>query len=150
MGTLLDFRVVVIDDRPTFARKERFPTAHQVIAGGFEKSLQNFPIDGNTYIVIITRGHRHDLECLRQVLDSPAAYIGMIGSRRRVRGVFRLLEEEGYSLEKIARLHAPIGLDIGAQTPAEIALAIMGEIIKVRRGGNGRSLSQIRAPRPEG
>jgi len=143
MGAMLDFRVVVIDDRPTFANPERFPQADQVIAGGFEKTLREFSIDKETYIAIITRGHKHDMECLRQVLDSPAAYIGMIGSRRRVKGVFKLLKEEGYSEESVARVHAPVGLDIGAQTPAEIALAIMGEIIRVRRGGSGRPLSQI-------
>jgi len=114
-----------------------------VIAGGFEKTLRDFPLDKETYIVIITRGHQHDMECLRQVIYSPAAYIGMIGSRRRVKGVFELLKDEGYPEESIARIHAPVGLDIGAQTPAEIALAIMGEIIRIRRGGNGRSLSQI-------
>lgn len=143
MGALLDFRVVVVDDRPTFANSERFPQADQVIAGGFEKTLSDFPIDKETYIVIITRGHAHDMECLHQVLGSPAAYIGMIGSRRRIKGVFQLLREEGYSEEEIARVHAPIGLDIGAQTPAEIALAIMGEIIRIKRGGSGRSMSQM-------
>jgi len=143
MGAMLDFRVVVIDDRPTFANQERFPQADQVIAGGFEKTLRDFPTNEETYIVIITRGHKHDTECLRQVLDSPAAYIGMIGSRRRVKGVFKLLKDEGYPEESIARIHAPVGLDIGAQTPAEIALAIMGEIIRVRRGGSGKSLGQM-------
>jgi len=143
MGALLDFRVVVIDDRPTFANPERFPQADQVIAGGFTKTLRDFPIDKETHIVIITRGHQHDMESLRQVIYSPAAYIGMIGSRRRVKGVFKLLKDEGYSEESIARVHAPIGLEIGAKTPAEIALAIMGEIIRVRRGGSGQSLSQI-------
>jgi xanthine dehydrogenase accessory factor len=143
MGAMLDFRVVLIDDRPTFANEERFPQADQVIAGGFEQTLRDLPIDKETYSVIITRGHAHDMECLRQVLRSPAAYIGMIGSRRRVKGVFKLLQEEGYSEESIARIHAPIGLDLGAQTPAEIALAIMGEITRVRRGGSGKSLSQV-------
>ena len=142
MGAMLDFRVVVVDDRPTFANPKRFPQADQVIAGGFEKTLRDLPIDKETYIVIITRGHRHDTECLRQVLDSSGAYIGMVGSRRRVKGVFKLLKEEGYPEESIARVHAPVGLDIGAQTPAEIALAIMGEIIRVGRGGSGRPLSQ--------
>lgn len=143
MSAMLDFQVVVIDDRPTFANQERFPQADQVIAGGFEKTLREFPIDKETYIVIITRGHAHDMECLRQVLGSPAAYIGMIGSRRRVKGVFKLLKEEGYSEESIARIHAPIGLDIGAKTPAEIALAIMGEVIRIKRGGSGQSLSEM-------
>ncbi len=143
MSAMLDFRVVVIDDRPTLTNPERFPRADQVIAGSFEKTLRDFPIDKETYIVIITRGHKHDTECLRQVLDSSAAYIGMIGSRRRVKGVFKLLKDEGYSEESITRVHAPVGLDIGAQTPAEIALAIIGEIIRMRRGGSGRSLSEM-------
>jgi xanthine dehydrogenase accessory factor len=114
-----------------------------VIAGEFTKTLREFPIDKDTHIVIITRGHQHDVESLRQVIYSRAAYIGMIGSRRRVKGVFKLLKEEGYSEESIARVHAPIGLEIGAKTPAEIALAIMGEIIRIKRGGSGRSLCKV-------
>jgi xanthine dehydrogenase accessory factor len=142
LGTMLGFRVVVLDDRPHFANRERFPGADEVLAADFGETLSSYPIDDQTYIAIMTRGHTHDMECLLQVIGSPAAYIGMIGSRRRVKGVFELLKEQGCSEEATARIHAPIGLDIGAETPEEIALSVMGEIVKARRGGSGSSLSR--------
>lgn len=150
MAKMLDFRVIVIDDRPTFVNPARFPTADQLICDHFDKALRSLSIDPDTYIVIITRGHQHDVTCLRAVIRSPAGYIGMIGSRRRVRGVFELLEqEEGIPRELLERVHAPIGLDIGAKTPAEIALSILAEIVKVYRGGQAVSLSQyLRGQRP--
>ncbi len=151
MAKMLDFRVIVIDDRPSFVNPERFPTADRLICDHFEQALRDLPIDPDTYIVIITRGHQHDVTCLRAVLGSPAAYIGMIGSRRRVRGVFELLEqEEGVPRDLLDRVHAPIGLDIGAKTPAEIALSILAEVVKVYRGGQAASLSQyVRGRRSE-
>jgi len=134
MAALLDFRVVVLDDRPSFANQARFPMADQVICGLFEPTLRQFPIDGDTYVVIITRGHQHDVECLLAVLDTPAAYIGMIGSRRRVRGVFELLERErGIEPARLRRVRSPIGLAIGAVTPAEIAVSILAEVVAVYR-----------------
>ncbi len=141
LGTMMGFRVVVLDDRPDFANRERFPEADEVIAADFGEAFSSYPIDDQTYIAIMTRGHSHDMECLLQVIQSPAGYIGMIGSRRRVRGVFDLVKAEGYTGEGLARVHAPIGLDIGAQTPEEIALSVMAEVMKARRGGSGRSLS---------
>jgi xanthine dehydrogenase accessory factor len=148
LGKLLGFRVVVVDDRPAFANPVRFPEADQVIADYFRPAMQRFPIDPFTYIVLVTRGHQHDVDCLLEVLDSPAAYIGMIGSKRRVRAVFQLLaEEQGIPPEKFDRVYSPIGLDIGAETPEEIAVAIAAEIVKVRRGGNGLSLSDERRGR---
>jgi len=141
LGTMLGFRVVVLDDRPAFANRERFPEADEVLAGDFGETLSTYPVDDQTYIAIMTRGHSHDMECLLQTIESPAAYIGMIGSRRRVRGVFDLVKEEGVDEELLARVHAPIGLDIGAQTPEEIALSVMAEVAKARRGGTGHSLS---------
>ncbi|MDH7485446.1 MAG: XdhC family protein [Anaerolineae bacterium] len=142
MGRLCDFTVTVLDDRPQFANRQRFPQAEQVIAGPLAETLRGLPLDGDTYVVLITRGHQHDVECLLEILDAPLAYLGMIGSRRRVRGVFELLEKErGIPPEKLRRVYAPIGLDIGARTPAEIALAIMAEVIKVTRGGRAPSLS---------
>lgn len=147
MGKLLDFEVVVLDDRASFANRERFPEADRVIAAGFEATLRDFPITSNTYIVLITRGHQHDVESLREVIDSPAAYIGMIGSRRRVWAVFKLLHQEGMPVEKLRRLYAPIGLDIGAQTPAEIATSIISEVVKVHRGGGVESISDRLRPR---
>ena len=145
LGKMCDFDVVVLDDRASFANKERFPMADQVIAAPFETAMQEFPLDEDTYIVLVTRGHQHDVSSLLQVLDRPSAYIGMIGSRRRVRAVFQLLEEEkGISRERFERVHSPVGLDIGSETPAEIAVSIMAEIVKVRRGGTGLSLSDER------
>lgn len=143
LGDMLAFRVVVVDDRAAFANEERFPEADEVLAADFVDTLSGYPIDDQTYIAIMTRGHSHDMECLLQVIDSPAAYIGMIGSRRRVKGVFELVKERGYSDESLARIHAPIGLDIGARTPEEIALSVMAEVVRARRGANGGSLSQL-------
>lgn len=149
LGKLIDFEVVVIDDRPQYANTKRFPQADRVIAAPFRPSLRDWPIDADTFIVLVTRGHSHDVECLLEVIDSPARYIGMIGSKRRVRAVFDLLErEQGIPREKFDRVYAPIGLDIGAETPAEIGVCIIAEIIKVYRGGRAESLSDaLRADR---
>ncbi|MBI4320923.1 MAG: XdhC family protein [Chloroflexi bacterium] len=141
MGKLLDFDVVVVDDRASFANKDRFPTADEVIVSDFESAMGSFPITADTYVVLITRGHQHDVVCLRRVVDSPAAYIGMIGSRRRVWAVFKLLHEEGMPLEKLGRVYSPIGVDLAAETPAEIALSIVAEVVRVMRGGKAPSLS---------
>lgn len=144
---ICEFTVTVLDDRPQFANRQRFPTAERVIAGPFRPELRNLrgartTFDPHTYIVLVTRGHQHDIDCLLEVLDDPVAYIGMIGSKRRVRAVFELLErEQGIPRQKLARVHAPIGLAINAQTPQEIAVSIMAEVIGVMRGearGGGR------------
>lgn len=149
LGKLIDFEVVVIDDRPQYANAERFPQADRVIAAPFRPTLRNWPIDADTFIVLVTRGHSHDVECLLEVLDSPARYIGMIGSKRRVQAVFDLLEQEqSVPREKFDRVYAPIGLDIGAESPAEIGVGIIAEIVKVYRGGRAQSLSDaLRADR---
>ncbi|MDQ7029219.1 MAG: XdhC/CoxI family protein [Ardenticatenia bacterium] len=144
MGKRCDFRVVVVDDRPQFTSRERFPTADELIVAPFDEALGHFPFDLDTYVVLVTRGHRHDVDALLHVIQHPVAYVGMIGSRRRIRGVFQLLMAQGkLTDEQAARVHAPIGLDIGAETPAEIAVAVMAEIILVRRGGTGRPLSAV-------
>lgn len=152
IGAMCDFRVTVIDDRPQYARRDRFPQAAEVIAAPMAETLREWLGQGrlgpDTYVVLVTRGHQHDIDCLLEILDAPLAYIGMIGSRRRVTAVFQLLsEEKGIPAAKFDRVHAPIGLDIGAHTPAEIAVSIMAEIIKVRRGGTGISLSEQRRRR---
>jgi xanthine dehydrogenase accessory factor len=150
LGSLCDFHVTVLDDRPQFARPDRFPTANQVLAAPLREAMRHWAqeghLDQDSCVVLVTRGHQHDVDCLVEILDAPAAYIGMIGSRRRVRAVFQLLSEEGgIPAEKFDRVHAPIGLDIGARTPAEIAVSIMAEIIKaLRGGGSGASLSDER------
>lgn len=149
LGKLIDFEVVVMDDRPQYANAERFPQADRVIAAPLRPALHNWPIDADTFVVLVTRGHSHDVECLLEVLDSPARYIGMIGSKRRVGAVFDLLEQErGIPRDKFDRVYAPIGLDIGAETPAEIGVGIIAEIIKVYRGGRAESLADaLRADR---
>ncbi len=138
---LLDFEVIVLDDRPEYANRERFPDADDIHVGPYRETLAGVPINSDTHIVLVTRGHVHDQACLEQVLDSPAAYIGMIGSKRRVRTVMRHAKEAGHDVAKLQRVYAPIGLDLGSQTPAEIAVAIMAEIINVRRGGKVASLA---------
>ena len=149
LGKLIDFDVVVLDDRPKFANKQRFPMADKVLAQPFRETLRGWPINKDTYIVLVTRGHSHDVECLLEVLDSPARYIGMIGSKRRVSAVFELLQtEQGLDPTKFEHVFSPIGLDIGAESPAEIAVAIIAEIINVHRGGRAVSLSDaLRADR---
>ncbi len=128
------FEVYVCDDRPTFANEGRFPWAAGVICDSFENAIQDLRITPYDYVVIITRGHVHDGDCLRQILPGrQPAYLGLIGSKRRVRGLFDMLEEEGYSREHMDRICTPIGLDIGSVTPEEIAIAIVAEIISYKR-----------------
>lgn len=133
MGKMLDFHVTVVDDRPDFASKSRFPHVDQLLCLDFVKAIQAYDIDANTYIVIVTRGHQYDEMCLRETLGSPAKYLGMIGSRRRVKLLLHKLQQEGSPEEILSKVNAPIGLKIGAETPAEIAVSILAEIITVRR-----------------
>lgn len=137
-GRFLDFNVTVIDDREDFASRDKFPDQQiQLIAEDFLVALRSMRITPATHIVIVTRGHRHDEICLQEVIDKPARYIGMIGSRRRTTTIRERLKREGIAPELLRSVRAPIGLDIGALTPEEIALAILAEIILVRRGGSG-------------
>lgn len=127
------FHTTVIDDRAEFANVTRFPSADRIIVpDSFEGIVEQLPIDDNSYIVIVTRGHLHDRAILRESLGTPAAYVGMIGSKRKVAETFRALEESGIPPEVIARVHAPIGLSIGAETPEEIAVSIAAQLIQVR------------------
>jgi xanthine dehydrogenase accessory factor len=144
MAKQAGFRVTVIDDRATFANAARFPTADEVLAEDFVEALSRTPITRSTALVLITRGHKYDWDCLRVTIDSPAFYIGMIGSRRRVRAALLGLERQGVPADRLDRLSAPIGLDIGSETPEEIAVAVLAEIILTRRGGTGRPISSLR------
>ncbi|MCI0338662.1 MAG: XdhC family protein [Acidobacteria bacterium] len=138
----LGFNVTVIDDRADFASREKFPDhAIRLIADDFIEGLRSLKITPACHLVIVTRGHRHDEICLREVIDKPARYIGMIGSRRRATTIREHLRREGIGADLLRRVHAPIGLDIGAQTPEEIGLAILAEIVLSRRGGTGRPKS---------
>ena len=149
VAKLCELTVTVLDDRPQFANRERFPQADQVLATPLRETMRQWVaegrLDADTYVVLVTRGHQYDIDCLLELLDTPLAYIGMIGSQRRVRTVFDLLSAEiGIPPEKFDRVYAPIGLAIGAKTPAEIAVCIMAEVINVMRGGPARSISDER------
>ncbi|HZP62987.1 MAG TPA: XdhC/CoxI family protein [Terriglobales bacterium] len=127
------FDVTVVDDREMYANRERFPNAQQVIAEDFDKAMAAVTPDESSYIVIVTRGHHDDMRVLRWAVQTPARYIGMIGSKRKTIAIFRELTKEGIPEKLFERVHAPVGLDIGAVTPEEIAVAITAELIAYRR-----------------
>lgn len=139
MASEVHFGVTVVDDRETFANRERFPAAQRVIRTPFAEAFDRLAIHENTYLAIVTRGHLYDKEVLRRALETPVAYVGMIGSRRKIRTIFESLVEEGFSRERLHAVHTPIGLDIGAQTPEEIALSIAAELVQVRAGRQGHA-----------
>ncbi len=126
------FKVVVIDDREMFANRERFPDADKVIVSEFEKSFDQLHIDDSSYIVIVTRGHLFDGFVLGQAIKTNAYYIGMIGSKKKIRTLYQNLMENGITQEALDRVYAPIGIDINSETPEEIAVSIVAELIKVR------------------
>lgn len=142
LGTLLGCRVVVLDDRPDYAQPARFPQAHAVHCVELPGGLADWPLHPWSHVVLITRAHQWDAACLRHLLGrSPQpAYVGMIGSRRRVRSAFRTLLDEGASPRLLQQVHSPIGLDLNAETPAEIAVSVAAEILLATRGGSGRPL----------
>jgi xanthine dehydrogenase accessory factor len=129
----LEFDVVVVDDRPGFANSVRFPEAKQVVCDAFEHAITELAITKYDFVCVITRGHRHDAACLRVLLNGvQPRYLGLIGSRRRTIELFKMLEEEGFDRGKIDRIHTPIGIAIGAETPKEIAISILAELIQQR------------------
>jgi xanthine dehydrogenase accessory factor len=127
------FDPVVIDDRDTYANRQRFPEAREVIAEDFDQAMSRLTPNESSYIVIVTRGHRDDMRVLRWAVQTKAGYVGMIGSKRKTIAIARELQKEGLAASLFERVHAPIGLDIGAVTPEEIAVAITAELIAVRR-----------------
>jgi len=130
----LGFRVTVIDDRSDFANPPRFPHC-EVIAEDFTVALRDMSFGPSTYVVVITRGHEHDVDCLFEILKNETRYVGLIGSRRRVRFVLEMLGEKGFSQKRLKEVFTPIGLPIGAESPEEIALSIVSELVCVRRKG---------------
>lgn len=136
IGRMIGCHVTVIEDRPKFANHARSAGADRVICQPFETALSGIKGDADTFFVIVTRGHRFDKECLRVISQKAHAYIGMIGSRRRVAMVKSSLKEEGVSADVLDRVYTPIGLNIGAETPEEIGVAIMAEIIQVKNAQN--------------
>ncbi len=133
VASVAGFDVVVSDDRPAFANPERFPEASETHAGPWEEIFPKLRINHFSYLVLVTRGHKGDLTCLRWALTTPACYIGMIGSKRKFLEIRKVLQSEGVAAEEFERIHSPVGLDIGALTPEEIAVAIVAEMIAVRR-----------------
>ncbi len=140
MGTLCQFTVTVLDDRPQYANAQRFPQADQVLAADLLPALRSLrnqhQLDDQTFVALVTRGHQYDVDCLAELIHDDLPYIGMIGSKRRIRAVFALLQtEKDMAKSLFTNVYAPIGLNLGAQTPAEIAVAIMAEIINLIHQG---------------
>ena len=143
MGALMGFCVIVVDDRPDFATRERFPEADRIVQVDFRDPFADVPIHSTSHVVLVTRGHKYDFECLRHLLKTEVEppYLGMIGSRRRVRAAFSQLQGEGMPRDRLSRVRAPVGLDIGAETPVEIAVAVAAEIVLHWRAGTGAPLA---------
>ena len=133
----LDFRIYVVDDRSEFANMDRFPEAEATIVADYDKGLSQIPINANTYIVVATRGHRQDDFALESAIRTKASYIGLLGSKRKTLMIYKRLLKIGCPPERLRDVRAPVGLDIGALTPAEIAVSIMSEITMIRRGAKG-------------
>jgi len=144
LAKMLDYEVTVVDDRPDFANKERFPLADRILCMDFVESVKEITFDSHTSVILVTKGHKWDHVVLRAILkkDEQPAYTGMIGSRTKVKTLFEQLISEGISQDKLKRVYSPIGLDIGGDSPAEISVSIFAEILKVKYGGTGVSLKE--------
>jgi xanthine dehydrogenase accessory factor len=140
------FAIGVVDDREQFANRERFPMAQEIYTS-FDDAFVRLQPTASSYLVIVTRGHRDDMRVLEWAVGSKARYIGMIGSKRKVHSVYQALEREGVAPETFDRVHAPVGLEIGALTPEEIAISIAAELIAVRRGATGLTHKAVTAAR---
>lgn len=144
IAATVGFRIVVVDDRPMFANKERFPMADETLTLDLETAFETLKIDDLSYLCAVTRGHQHDKPIVRQAVKTDAAYVGMIGSRRKIALMWKDLEAEGIAREQLDRVHAPIGLDIGADNPEEIAVSVVAELINVRRS-KGKPSHEVRS-----
>lgn len=132
VAKMVDFNVTVIDDREEFVNAARFPDADSLFVDAFNRVFDRFVFTGNEYVVIVTRGHRHDAQVVEDVLKRETKYVGMIGSKRKVAMVLDYLAKKGFTKETLRRVYAPIGIDINSETPQEIAISIVAELIKVR------------------
>jgi xanthine dehydrogenase accessory factor len=141
IGTLLDFRVTVVDNRPEFASRELLTSADTVIAENYQQAIDALIITDNTYMVILTHKHAHDYEVLEQLIHKQFRYLGMIGSKTKVATVLQQLRAKGVSEDIIKKIHSPIGISIGAHTPAEIAISIAAEIVAVRNNTDVSALT---------
>ncbi|MEX2263191.1 MAG: XdhC/CoxI family protein [Bryobacteraceae bacterium] len=151
VASLAGFATVVVDNRETFANRERFPEADEIFAGEYEDVFPQLVVNEHSYLIIVTRGHRDDMRVLRWAAATPARYVSMIGSKRKVIGVVKELEKEGLSREALSRIYAPMGLEIGAVSPEEIAISVCAEMIAVRRNAesNWRGVSKSLFAREE-
>src|SRR3989454_9904700 len=143
LATALDFRIVVVDDRRDLADPVVFEDKVQLTFGDIPQTIHELEPDESSWIVIVTRGHHLDKDALRAAIESRAAYVGMIGSPNKVKHIFKDLLKEGISRERLAQVHAPIGLDLGAETPDEIALSIAAEMVMIRKKGSGAPLKTM-------
>lgn len=146
LGKFLNKYVVIFDDREEFANRKRFSEADEIIFGKMEETVKNYSVDENSYIIIVTRGHENDKECLKAILDKKVSpkYIGMVGSRGKVLSTYKELLDEGYSKEELKKIFSPIGLDISSSEPKEIALGIMAEITAVKNQKTGEHMRDVR------
>lgn len=146
LGKFLNKYVVIFDDREEFANRKRFPEADEIIFGTMKETVKNYSIDENSYIIIVTRGHENDKECLKAILDKKVSpkYIGMVGSRGKVLSTYKELLDEGYSKKELKKIYSPIGLDISSSEPKEIALGIMAEITAVKNQKTREHMRDVR------
>lgn len=135
LASLLDFHIVILEDRKEFLTRERFPEADELILGKMKDSIRNYPVDDNTYIVIVTRGHQYDEEVVEVVIDSDAKYIGALGSETKIKTMNDNLKEKGLTQEQLDKIYSPIGLKISGESPAEISVSIIAEILAIKNDG---------------
>jgi xanthine dehydrogenase accessory factor len=133
IAKLLDFRIIILDNRREFANESRFPHADKIICGPYKKGFKKLTLDKDSFIVVVTHGHAHDAACLASTLKTKAGYVGMIGSRAKIRHVFEGLLKKRFKKAQLDKVYTPIGLDINAETPEEIAVAIAAQLVKVYR-----------------
>ncbi len=142
IASLLNFDIVIFDDREEFLNQDRFPLAKELVLGPIDEKLREYKIDNNSYIIIVSRGHKYDEESLLEVINKDVKYIGVMGSKRKVTTMMENLRNKGIPEENINKVYAPIGLDISSGSPEEIAMSIMSEILLVKNNGKPRHLKQ--------
>lgn len=137
---LLDFDIVIFEDREEFLNPERFPNAHELVLGPVDETLKDYKIDENTYIIVVTRGHSYDEISLEQVVESDAKYIGAMGSKKKIIAIMENLTKKGFSKEDLEKVYAPIGIDIASEDPKEIAMSIIAEVLAIKNNGQIRHM----------
>ena len=143
VADLVGFQVAVTDDRESFASAERFPQSQEIVAAPLEEGLKQIAVTDNSFLLVVTRGHRHDQIALEQAIQTRARYVGLIGSRRKIQLIVENLLQKGYGPETFDRLYAPIGLEIGSETPEEIAVSVIAELIAILKGVHQRHEKQL-------